>query len=158
MGIKSKYGGGRKSVSSAKSKVTKKVAPKTKVRTKYSTSTASSSEYRVSDAFASSMPKYVQGVSYVTNDNKLIIDIRYRNSSEYDKIVNILDSKISKNLNISYGNEGNITMTYKNWNKRRSSNKNLTLVFATGNKKSIDLKVPGTNSKLENPVTGTTSS
>lgn len=80
------------------------------------------------------MPKYVQGVSYVTNDNKLIIDIRYRNSSEYDKIVNILDSKISKNLNISYGNEGNITMTYKNWNKRRSSNKNLTLVFATGNK------------------------
>tara|TARA_Y100000361_G_scaffold67411_1_gene59332 strand:- start:2226 stop:6086 length:3861 start_codon:yes stop_codon:yes gene_type:complete len=118
---------------------------------------SSAATIATSGSFSSNMPKLAQGVVYLQNNNRLIVDIRYKDDKEYDKIVNVIDTSKSKKLTVEFGNEGNVTLTYKNWNKKLSSNKQLILVFASGFRKTITLKIPGTNSKLKNSVDSVTS-
>ena len=120
---------------------------------KYSTGATLATE----GTFSSHMPKLVQGVAYLQKNNQLKIDIKYKNDKEYDKVVNVVDGKKSRNLSIEYGNEGDVTLTYKNWNKDLSSVKDLTLIFASGHRKLISLTVPGKKSILKNSVDGVTS-
>ena len=118
---------------------------------------SSAATIATSGSFSSNMPKLAQGVVYLQKNNRLTIDIRYKDDKEYDRIVNVIDKSKSKKLTTEFGNEGNVTLTYKNWNKKLSSTKELILVFASGFRKTIRLKVPGTNSKLEGSVDSVTS-
>jgi len=118
---------------------------------------SSAATMATSGVFSSNMPKLAQGVVYLQNNNRLIIDIRYKDDKEYDRIVNVIDKSKSRKLTAEFGNDGNITLTYKNWNKKLSSTKDLVLVFASGFKKTITLKIPGINSKLKNSIDSVTS-
>ena len=118
---------------------------------------SSAATMATSGVFSSNMPKLAQGVVYLQNNNRLIVDIRYKTDKEYDRIVNVIDKSKSRKLTTEFGNEGNVTLTYKNWSKKLSSTKELILVFASGFRKTITLKIPGTNSRLKNSVDDVTS-
>tara|TARA_R110001592_G_scaffold47860_3_gene151265 strand:- start:3647 stop:7756 length:4110 start_codon:yes stop_codon:yes gene_type:complete len=125
--------------------------------TAYSTSYATSSTSLIaSELFSANMPKLVQGVAYVQKSNELHIDILYKDSPEYDKVVNVLDPSAIQNLTTTYS-PGKIHLTYKKWRQPKQTNKSLTLIFATGDKKTVSLKVPGKKSHLKTPVTTVTS-
>ena len=52
---------------------------------------ASEAALATEGTFSTHMPKLVQGVVYLQNNNQLKIDIRYKKDNEYDKIVNVVD-------------------------------------------------------------------
>tara|TARA_R110002020_G_scaffold137687_1_gene307073 strand:- start:3863 stop:7930 length:4068 start_codon:yes stop_codon:yes gene_type:complete len=118
----------------------------------YPTLSSTSSTFITADTFSSNMPKLVQGVAFLENSNRLKIEIRYKYDTEYDRIVNILDADGSKNFTADYSNNGEVSLLYKKWTKRKTYKKSLTLIFASGDSKRIELTVPGKNSKLESSI------
>lgn len=112
-----------------------------------------------STGFNESMPKLVQGVSCLQANGNLKIYIFYKSDAGYDIVTNVIDTSLKPviSFNDSTCGKSSISLTYKNFRRIKSSHFSLTLVFASGSTKIINLKVPGKNSQLNSDVDNVTS-
>lgn len=112
-----------------------------------------------SAGFGESMPRFVQGVSCLQIDSKLKIYIFFKDDAGYDVVTNVIDSGLKNTIEFNHSTCGksSIALTYKNYRRRNSSIFNLTLLFSSGVERTINLRVPGTNSQLNSTVESVTS-
>ena len=112
-----------------------------------------------SPGFGESMPRFVQGVSCLQADGKLKIYIFFKDDAGYDVLTNVTDAGLKNTIEFNHSTCGksSISLTYKNFRRKKSSIFNLTLLFSSGIERSISLRVPGLNSQLNSNVDNVTS-
>tara|TARA_R100000655_G_scaffold6472_1_gene18495 strand:- start:11640 stop:15695 length:4056 start_codon:yes stop_codon:yes gene_type:complete len=112
-----------------------------------------------SSGFGESMPRFVQGISCLQANGELKIYIFFKDDAGYDVITNVTDAGLKNTIEFNHSTCGksSVSLTYKNFRRKKSSIFNLNLLFASGVERNINLRVPGLNSQLNSNVENVTS-